>query len=156
MKYLSMTDMLTGIYNRNAMNHRVEELISDASAQNVGVVFADLNGLKQINDHEGHFAGDLLLKNAALALQRYFPECEIYRAGGDEFMIIGLDIPEQEIIRRVQILQNHADKARSVSFAVGFCMDTACHLKQTMHLADERMYLDKEKFYREHPEKKRA
>lgn len=155
MEHLSMTDMLTGIYNRNAMNHRVEELLSGDRTKNIGIVFADLNGLKHINDNEGHFAGDLLLKNAALTLQKYFPECEIYRAGGDEFMIIGLDISEKELLYRVQILQKLADKANSISFAVGCCMDTACNLRNSIHLADERMYLDKENFYQKHPEKKR-
>ena len=155
MEHLSMTDMLTGIYNRNAMNHRIEELISNDTAQNIGIVFADLNGLKHINDNEGHFAGDLLLKNAALTLQKYFPECEIYRAGGDEFMIIGLNVPEKKLLRRVQILQNLADKTNHISFAVGFCADTACNLRNSIQIADERMYLDKENFYQKHPEKKR-
>ena len=51
------------------------------------MVFADLNGLKRINDCDGHQAGDLLLKNASMALQNAFIGDEIYRAGGDEFLI---------------------------------------------------------------------
>ncbi len=148
MKTLSMIDLLTGIYNRNAMNNRVDSLTSEENPtiQTVGIVFADLNGLKRVNDNEGHFAGDMLLKNAATLLKKCFYDCEIYRAGGDEFMMIAVNFPESELMRRVQML--HDDT--SVSFAVGFCTDTVGNLRQAMRLADERMYADKEAFYQKH------
>ncbi|MBR2086553.1 MAG: diguanylate cyclase, partial [Oscillospiraceae bacterium] len=67
MEVLSTTDLLTGIYNRNAMNNRVDSLLNDGAPEDqIGIVFADLNGLKQVNDENGHFAGDMLLKNAAI------------------------------------------------------------------------------------------
>ena len=54
----------------------------------VGAIFADLNGLKTINDEHGHGVGDTLLKDAAKALNEVFdPDC-IFRAGGDEFTVI--------------------------------------------------------------------
>lgn len=157
---LSSIDLLTGVYNRNAMNNRVDELCGCAEAtkhDSVGIVFADLNGLKQINDNEGHSAGDTLLKNASDVLRNVFPEYEIYRAGGDEFMIIAVNAPEEELIRRAVTLEAYPpDNPEHVSFAVGWCYDADCScIRRAMHLADERMYENKELYYQQHPEKRR-
>ncbi len=157
MEMLSMTDLLTGVYNRNAMNHHIDMLISseNAAVRNVGIVFADLNGLKYVNDHDGHFAGDMLLKNAAVTLQRCFAGYEVYRAGGDEFMIIIPDLSETELSCLVERLHDLASKPDCVSFAVGYCLDTADHIQESIRLADERMYADKKAFYEKYPDQKR-
>ncbi|MBR1555410.1 MAG: diguanylate cyclase [Oscillospiraceae bacterium] len=156
---LSSIDLLTGVYNRNAMNNRVDELCSFAGAEHpdsVGIVFADLNGLKQINDNEGHSAGDDLLKSASAVLRNVFPEYEIYRAGGDEFMIIAVNIPETELIQRAVRMEHYPENPEHVSFAVGYCCDSDCScIRNTMHVADERMYQNKELYYKKHPEKRR-
>ena len=154
LKTLSSMDMLTGVFNRNAMNNRVEILTVDNKNKTMGIVFADLNGLKRVNDCEGHFAGDLLIKNASLVLQKCFSEYEIYRAGGDEFMIIALDISGEELEKRVENLKKSGEKS-GVSFAVGYCSDSIYNIKKAMQTADERMYEDKEKFYKLRPEMRR-
>lgn len=118
-----------------------------------GIVFADL---KQVNDKNGHFAGDMLLKNAAITLQMEFEGCEIYRAGGDEFMVLSLTLTADEIEQRVQELRDSADDPECISFALGWCMDSTKHLRHAMRTADERMYADKERFYAAHPSLKRG
>ena len=156
---LSSVDLLTGVFNRNAMNNRVDTLCArseDACHDAVGVVFADLNGLKQVNDNQGHSAGDELLKNASSVLRHVFPEYEIYRAGGDEFMIIAMNIPEEDLAHRAVMLEHCPDCPESVSFAVGFCYEADCsRIRHAMHIADERMYENKELYYQNHPEKRR-
>ena len=99
LKKLSSMDMLTGVMNRNEMNNFVDKLCKDSNPSNisVGVVFADLNGLKRVNDQYGHNTGDTLLKDAAKALEEVFDPSEIYRAGGDEFAIIVTGITEEEL-----------------------------------------------------------
>lgn len=153
LKTLSVMDLLTGVLNRNAMNNRVDELSSggEGNAETVGVVFADLNGLKAVNDCDGHFAGDLLLKNAALVLQRCFPEYEIYRSGGDEFAVIALNVAETELHRRIVQLRGAAAAAEGVSFAVGCCSKPAREIRGALRTADERMYEDKLTYYQLHP-----
>ncbi|MBR5371262.1 MAG: sensor domain-containing diguanylate cyclase [Oscillospiraceae bacterium] len=157
LRVLSTIDLLTGVMNRNSMNNRVEELVSgkDETTQNVGVVFADLNGLKAVNDCEGHFAGDLMLKNAALVLMRCFPDCEIYRAGGDEFSVFAVDLPETELHRRIVLMHETLSSTEGVSFAVGCCTRPAKEVRMAMRLADERMYEDKLMYYKLHPELRR-
>ena len=157
LEVMSKIDMLTGICNRNAMNDRVSQIVAgtDAGSKTMGVAFADLNGLKQTNDSEGHGAGDRLLINAAEVLKKVFPECELYRAGGDAFMIFAPDMSEDTFNSRVAKLKEISDSGEGVSFAVGdyFCPDSV-DIRQAMRIADERMYEDKEKYYQRYPERR--
>lgn len=150
-------DMLTGVFNRNAMNNRIDKICSqgDDSMEMAGIVFADLNGLKTVNDTIGHYAGDMLLKSAALVLQKCYPECEIYRAGGDEFMVIAPDMPEAMLLKRARLFEKKAVNPAGVSFSIGCCCDTVENIRKSMHTADERMYENKQKYYELHPEKRR-
>ena len=153
---LSNMDLLTGLRNRNAMNNRVAEfdLPKVREYKNIGVTFVDLNGLKQTNDREGHPAGDRLLKRAALVLSEVYKEEEIYRAGGDEFMILSVNTSPEEMKEKVAQLKNVSED-NNVSFAIGICFDDGkLDIRKDMHLADERMYDDKDEYYREHPERK--
>ena len=152
---LSSTDMLTGVYNRNAMNNYVDSLVSDKNqdSSTIGVVFADVNGLKRTNDSVGHFAGDLLLKNSALVLQKYFPECKVYRAGGDEFVVIVPDISDDRLSEMVEKMRETTSQPTDeVCFAIGWSTGKASDIRRTMHEADEKMYADKKQFYALHPE----
>ena len=137
---LSNMDLLTGCRNRNAMNNRVAEFdLPDARKyKNIAIVFVDLNGLKQTNDREGHPAGDRLLKRAANVLSEVFNEEEIYRAGGDEFMIIAVNTSLSEMEDKIATLRNVSEDNK-VSFAVGFCFDDEkLDIRKDMHIADAR------------------
>ena len=157
-KILSTVDLLTGVLNRNEMNNRVMQLSIDdrEGLDNLGIVFADLNGLKQMNDSHGHSAGDKLIKDAAKILKTVFGKKEIYRAGGDEFMVLlrGTTMAElEEYSRQVKAL---ADETDTVSFAIGLCVEEDSQkIYDAMKQADVNMYEDKKAFYEAHPERKR-
>ena len=158
LKVLSSKDILTGVMNRNEMNNYVDKLSLDSNeaGTSVGVIFADLNGLKRVNDEYGHNEGDTLLKNAAKALEEVFDTDQIYRAGGDEFTIIVTGITEEELGRRVEAIIKASEKYDHVCFAIGQCHDASkTNVRQALRIADERMYEDKRKFYEKHPELKR-
>ena len=158
LKVLSSKDILTGVMNRNEMNNYVDKLSLDnaESGISVGVVFADLNGLKRVNDKYGHNSGDTLLKNAAKVLEEVFDTDEIFRAGGDEFTIIVTGITEEELSRRVEAVREASKKYEHVCFAIGQCYeDKRTNVRQALRIADERMYEDKQKYYDQHPELKR-
>ena len=154
-RILSTVDMLTGVLNRNEMNNRVMQLGSDdrPNRKNIGVVFADLNGLKHMNDNNGHSAGDQMIKDAANILKEVFPDTEIYRAGGDEFMVLLRDTTMEYMQQREKELKSKALKSNAVSFAVGLCLEEdSQHIYDAMKTADKRMYEDKAKYYDAHPE----
>lgn len=152
---LSSRDMLTGVMNRNEMNNYVDELVKGKYNESVGVIFADLNGLKVVNDTDGHIAGDTLLKNAASALKDVFRLHEIFRAGGDEFVAIITGITENELNIKADLLRKAAENYNELVFAIGTAYDEkAENVRSVLHIADERMYKDKKLYYELHPEKK--
>lgn len=155
---MSRMDLLTGVMNRNAMNARIgaiTEVYGETPGQ-LGVVFADMNGLKYINDHQGHEAGDLLLKNAANILQNAFAGGEIYRAGGDEFFILVPGADETELQAKITEIKKKSGMFDNVSFAAGYCVLRAgMDPRKALSEADAMMYEDKENCYRENPELRR-
>ena len=156
MEMLSSMDVLTGIYNRNAMNNRVDGFVADQSnADPLCIVFADLNGLKAMNDTKGHFAGDLLLKDAALTLQKHFPGYEVYRAGGDEFMVLALESDKEKMTLMAERFKEATSDPDGVCFAVGWSFGTTNEIRTTLREADENMYADKEVFYSRYPDRRR-
>lgn len=150
LRVLSSRDMLTGVLNRNEMNNYVNQLCEKGNAQGepVGVIFADLNGLKTINDSRGHGAGDNLLRNAASALREVFDDATIFRAGGDEFTVIITGVSEEETKRKAEALREVESHYPDVCFAIGFSHEADCrNVRYALAEADEKMYEDKRQFY---------
>ena len=156
MKVMSSTDLLTGVFNRNAMNNRISEDVSGTNLikKPFGVFFIDVNGLKTINDTRGHLAGDNLLKDVASALKELKSDSiEIYRVGGDEFLIITPGTSSADFIRMEEELKKNCERPDRAHFAVGSC-HSAEHddIRKAMQIADARMYEVKEEYYSRHPE----
>ncbi len=150
LKELSSVDKLTGVMNRNEMNNYVDWLsaLPKGNRKTAGVLFADLNGLKAINDTQGHEAGDVLLRNAAAALREVFDVRNVFRAGGDEFVVIMTDVSQKQIEDKVRELHLAASRYPDVSFAVGYSYETDCReVRRGLAQADERMYEDKKQHY---------
>ena len=158
LKILSSKDMLTGVMNRNEMNNYVDSLCDPADKSpdtSVGVIFADLNGLKTVNDEQGHNAGDALLKDAANVLRQVFDDSQIFRAGGDEFSIIVAGVSQAELEDRIQKIRDVSKKTGNVVFALGGAVEQSKkNVRVALRRADENMYEDKKRYYETHPEKK--
>ena len=155
-KIMSQTDMLTEVYNRNAMNNRISD---DLEGKNeikrpFGVFFIDVNGLKTVNDTKGHLAGDNLLKDVAGSLKELNSvKNEIYRVGGDEFMIIAPETSSEEFKSLEKRLLENAERSDHAHFAVGSChSDESVDIRKAMQNADARMYERKAEYYSRHPE----
>ena len=150
LQYLSYRDLLTNLYNRNYYI-RLLEKSRGRCFKNIGVVYIDLNGLKQINDEQGHEAGDSFIRRAAQQIVAVFPE-HTYRIGGDEFVVIYPGILEQQFEFLINQLRLNA-RQHHVSISCGSVWRTECMaLDEMLKEADEKMYEDKKKFYekREH------
>lgn len=158
LRTLSSRDMLTGVCNRNEMNNVVAELWAkmEHGGIPIGIVYADLNGLKQVNDAGGHDAGDALLREAAWALTEVFEPERIYRAGGDEFVVIETGISEDSFSSKVAALGEAVAGYGDVSFALGTFHDPCCRdIYEALRTADRRMYADKRAYYEKHPDRNR-
>ncbi|MBQ7679113.1 MAG: EAL domain-containing protein, partial [Butyrivibrio sp.] len=151
---LNSLDMLTGVLNRNEMNKYVDSLShGEAGDTSVGVIFASLNGIKAINDFEGHNSGDLLLKNAASALKDVFEADEIFRAGGDEFAVITTDITAEELEERIEDIRFVCGRYGNLLFALGgYVEKDSRNVRMALKNAGERMYEDKRRITEQLPE----
>lgn len=110
---LSITDALTGIYNRAWLDREMERRLEEAEkGKGFSIIVADLDNFKRINDNYGHVQGDRFLQECATLLQNTVEDkCSVGRWGGEEFLIIcdAASVAEvkdcAETIRRA--IQNH-------------------------------------------------
>lgn len=145
LQYLSYRDMLTNLYNRNCYI-RFMEGYRGQKFENIGVVYIDLNGLKKVNDEQGHEAGDSFIRRAAQQIVAVFPE-HTYRIGGDEFVVIYPGILEQQFEFLMSQLRLNA-RQHHVSFSRGAVWKKECDsLDALLKEADEKMYEEKKHFY---------
>ena len=147
LQYLSYRDMLTNLYNRNKYLEVLENSKSQ-ELQKIGIAYMDLNGLKQVNDTQGHESGDALIRHAASVISTTFPT-QAYRIGGDEFVIIHSDIEKEVFYEKIQTLQNNM-KQNKISISIGILWeDLTNDLSALLKQADILMYHQKEAFHQE-------
>ncbi len=141
-------DALTGFKNRKAYYEEVEMIEHDPEqcVRPIGVVFADINGLKAVNDSEGHEAGDKLIAEIARSIREVFTEANIYRLGGDEFVILSFEENEDIFSKKMKALEHCWKDGRSAALG-GVWLEQAKELEQHVALADQAMYRDKSQYY---------
>ena len=149
LKDMSFKDMLTGLQNSNKFTCDLK-IIQKNHTKEVGIAYVDMNGLKEINDTFGHEKGNEALRTIAQRLSQVFRRENLYRIGGDEFVIICTDIPQKVFDEKIQSLTNIATWKNPQSIAIGHLwfkqiMDINEHLKDT----DALMYANKKKYYQE-------
>jgi len=156
LRAMAITDQLTGIYNRRGFLTLAGQQIKLSHRTKKGgiLLYADLDGMKQINDSLGHEAGDRALIELAAALQKAFRSTDIIaRMGGDEFAVLAIDTTEDNIdvyltrLREWIHSRNNRDNAEfKIAFSVGYSFyDPAkpCSIDALLSSADRQMYEQK-------------
>lgn len=142
---LSYRDMLTGLYNRNRYIERLEAY-KQVQDQQIGAIYIDLNGLKKVNDEQGHRAGDELIVRAAGTIAGIFAE-DAYRVGGDEFVVILLDVSREDFARKTEQLRRQMQKNGVDASIGGVWQASTENLENLLRRADENMYREKKRYY---------
>lgn len=142
----AMTDELTQLYNRAGWEHfmALEEERSQRYGSLAAVYVIDLDGLKHINDTQGHAAGDQLIQRAAMVLQQVARKSDIVaRLGGDEFCILSVDSDHAGAIKLFERI-GQAFEAAEVDASIGFALrHPSFGLQQALSQADQQMYFHK-------------
>lgn len=143
-------DPLTKLKNRNSLLSEVNDLSVN---YNIGVIYLNVNGLKQINSKLGMKTGDTILVKTASLLKQLLHDSEyIYRIGGDEFVGIYPNIEEHDFLMVSDMLKAFMTSDKGFSVSVGTSWVKAGVLIQSaINQAESDMYSEKKKYYRVHP-----
>ncbi|GAB4484423.1 MAG: hypothetical protein OHK006_08700 [Thermodesulfovibrionales bacterium] len=153
---LSLTDELTGLYNRRGFFTLVDQQLKIAARnrETIFMLYADLDNLKTINDSLGHAEGDRALTDISAIFQETFRESDIIaRVGGDEFVMIPVGT-SLETLRQMQdrLTQRVAsfNSLRSRPYALSVSLGVAVYdpsapvtVDELLRQADQSMYESK-------------
>ncbi|MBO4266824.1 MAG: GGDEF domain-containing protein [Lachnospiraceae bacterium] len=151
---IGFNDLMTGTGNRRAFEEFSKTgIIRDGT---YGYLMCDINGLKQVNDVEGHDAGDALIKDVASCMLEVFGEKKVFRLGGDEFVAISDTDNEGSFQSMVRDLRGKLDeRKRSASLGAVFVENNNMDFREVRKVADKLMYDEKERFYQGRHERRR-
>ncbi|XMB67617.1 diguanylate cyclase [Mycoplasmatota bacterium zrk1] len=144
LKYLAENDILTDLYNRNYY----EQFISEFNDSDYSIIYFDIDGLKLANDVFGHYAGDEILRIFGRYLKKiFYDEKNIFRVGGDEFVIISKSIEplviEDRIASLKKELQNYSkENKHSLLVSSGYKVNKGRDLeyREVLISAENEMY----------------
>lgn len=144
----SFNDMLTGCYNRNYFEVKVNEY---KNAVGIGVIVCDMDMLKFINDNLGHSFGDHIIKNFAKRLKNIISDDDfIFRVGGDEFIIITENKTHDYVKAlastiKVEFRMIEMSKKFPISVSVGYSykQSRSQSIREAIKIADYFMYQSK-------------
>ena len=142
------TVALTGVYNRSYLDDIKESF--EPEQYPIGVVMADCDNLKIVNDTMGHAAGDDFIRSAAVALRSAMPaDALIFRIGGDEFVVLLLRTAEHEVLPHIEAAQQLLEQMSvggmplSMSFGVSALTAPGEPVERAIERADREMYVEK-------------
>jgi diguanylate cyclase (GGDEF)-like protein/PAS domain S-box-containing protein len=156
LEYLGKHDVLTQLRNRAFYAEELNRLTRKGPWP-FAVIAIDLNGLKAINDEQGHAAGDAMLRRAGEVLAKAVdaPACAA-RVGGDEFAVLlpGVDergaLAVRERILSLVEMNNQFYSGQPLGFAMGIaCCQSGEGVEAALLKADQAMYEEKRRYYQQ-------
>ncbi len=160
LRRFSITDGLTGVYNRQGYNDMAYDFVKLSRMQDKDVVLGliDINDMKRINDKYGHLQGDNACIAVARGLQKVVGKNGIpVRFGGDEFMWVCAregDKTDEEVKKQIQSEISRAAREMEMEFEVGVSIgmvhieeNNPSALEKYVRIADENMYIEKQAYH---------
>ncbi len=151
-KTMGTTDYLTRIKNRNSYEAEIRSYAT-MDAKSLWCVFVDVNGLHEVNNTQGHRAGDLMLCTVADTIRMIFGEQYTYRIGGDEFVAFMPDSSHEDFMRYKNRMVEEL-KRKNYYVSVGFegtekNENKVFDIDKIVSAAEAIMYKEKQKYYKE-------
>lgn len=145
---MGQRDALTGLFNRNSYNKALEALAIDEPGS-IACIYIDANGLHEINNHLGHQAGDEMLITIANLLADSFGGDNIYRIGGDEFVVLMLGESHEAFHRQIQEMRQALSQTDYTLSIGAIWQETADDIGMLIAEAESAMQQDKRRYYQE-------
>ena len=141
---LAITDDLTGLYNRLAYSEYIGEIEKDGERGVWGIILFDVDNFKNINDTQGHLAGDNFLRLVSKTLLCVFSSVQyrVFRLGGDEFAVVSKAVSEERIIDDLLKFRKCLEKETSVKVSIGYAL-IYDSVSSAFENADCMLYADK-------------
>lgn len=144
-------DILTGVKNKHAyveLEENLNKAIDGQEPLNFAIIICDVNGLKEINDTQGHKAGDELIQRASSMISTVFGNGNVFRIGGDEFAVVLQDDKTERLDERMAKMQkrNLYNKARGgavIACGMSIFKEGDLKVEDVFKRADEEMYVNK-------------
>jgi diguanylate cyclase (GGDEF)-like protein len=158
LEQLSQHDPLTGLYNRQYFESKLQQALALCQRQQLPLTLAmmDLDHFKQVNDECGHLFGDQCLRHFAALCQQNFqrPQDMLVRYGGEEFILISVGTPSSDMKKLLEAFvgkvaaegMEWGEQQRFCTISIGaYCQVPPPDLdaKQLLQLADEALYFAK-------------
>ena len=144
---MAETDQLTGLKNRASYQIKLDRM-SVLGEHSFFCIYADANGLHELNNTQGHEAGDRMLCYVATVLGNLFGIENVYRVGGDEFVVLGFNTPIDSVrdkIERAKVAISAANY--HVAMGMTFREQNETDVEGMIRQAEKDMYADKEAYY---------
>ncbi len=158
LRQLSLIDELTGLLNRRGfLSLAIQHIkIAQRADRELSLFYADLDGLKKINDQFGHNEGDKVLKRVAAILKNTLRSSDLVaRMGGDEFTILAIDAPQHNADTILSRLRYNIEKSNTknpqycLSLSIGVAQfnpqDNSININKMLAQADKALYQEKRK-----------
>ena len=156
-KHLSVTDPLTGLYNRRHFDNMIERefLRAQRYSNDLSIALIDVDFFKKVNDTYGHLCGDYVLKEVAyLTLQTFRKTDMVFRYGGEEILVILTETPLEKAIIPLERLRKSIENYTfsydnnnirvTVSIGVESLNENIGHFEELIDNADKALYYAKE------------
>lgn len=149
LRFVAENDQTTGLRNRNAYEREQSTIPGRHCRRTLSCVYIDINGLHELNNSRGHQAGDIMLREVADELKKQFGDELTYRMGGDEYIALAPDMPEEQLHEKVRAF-SLAIERRDYHAALGWatCDIDGIQMEELLRVAESRMYEAKSAYYR--------
>lgn len=147
---MATTDLLTNLKNRNAYEQILAQYERNVPAC-LSCVYVDVNGLHELNNSQGHAAGDKMLRTVAKVLAGCFDREHVYRIGGDEFLVFA----ETDLDKVSERAAEAKEKVEEAGYHVSVGTASGENAVSVVKVAELRMYEDKKQYYMSHGDRRK-
>lgn len=146
---MGMWDALTGLKNRNSYQSTLKKYVENDGKEKLGCIYIDVNGLHELNNHLGHAAGDEMLRFIGSALSAVFGKEDVYRIGGDEFVVFCRHMSKNVAQEKLEQLN---DRVASCDYHLSAGLawqERLSNINLLIADAEQEMYEEKRRYYQE-------